>query len=136
MPKTTRSIDGKRHGYTVPVRIRRPENILHKSPDDTEFAQSTMCDLKQIACTIGSRAVFYSSQDDKCRNPIGIPAAHKQAPLIMSIKIQIKLPDHDFVVGTKYKLISSSMYPYLFISIIIIHPPISCICSLWCLHGQ
>jgi len=41
---------------------------------------------------------------------MGIPAAHKQAPLIMSMKIQIKLPDHDFVIGTKHKLIPSGTY--------------------------
>ncbi|CAF0723360.1 unnamed protein product [Adineta steineri] len=107
LPKCSRSIDGQRHVHTVPVRIRRPENSLHKYHDDTKFAQSSIRDIKQIAYTLGNQAVFYLSQDDKCRIPMGIPAAHKQAPLIMSMKIQIKLPDHDFAVGTKHKLIPS-----------------------------
>ncbi|CAF3166273.1 unnamed protein product [Rotaria sp. Silwood2] len=107
LPKNSRTIDGQRHIHTVPVRIRRPENSSHKYHDDTKFAQSTIHDLKKIAGTLGNEAVFYLSQDDKCRIPLGIPAAHKQAPLIMSMKIQIKLPDHDFVVGTKHKLIPS-----------------------------
>ena len=110
LPKNYRAIDGQRHVHTVPVRIRRPENSLHKYHNDTKFVQSTIRDLKQIACTLGNETVFYLSQDDKCRIPMGIPAAHKQAPLLMSMKIQIKLPDHDFVVGTKHKLIPSSTY--------------------------
>ncbi|CAM4900938.1 unnamed protein product, partial [Rotaria socialis] len=60
-----------------------------------------------IAYTLGNEVVFYLSQDDKCRIPLGISAAHKQAPFIMSMKIQIKLPDHDFVIATKHKLIPS-----------------------------
>ncbi len=83
---------------------------MHKYHDDTKFAQSIIRDFKKIPCTLGNEAVFYLSQDDKCRIPIGIPAAHKQAPLIMSMKIQIKLPDHDFVIGTKHKLIPSGTY--------------------------
>ncbi|CAF3421142.1 unnamed protein product [Rotaria socialis] len=54
-----------------------------------------------------SRTSTYYRQDDKCRIPLGISAAHKQAPFIMSMKIQIKLPDHDFVIATKHKLIPS-----------------------------
>ncbi|CAF5175105.1 unnamed protein product, partial [Rotaria magnacalcarata] len=107
LPKNSRTIDGQRHVHTVPVRIRRPENSLHKHHGDTKFAQSTIRDLKHIAYTLGNEVVFYLSQDDKCRIPLGIPAAHKQAPLIMNMKIQIKLPDHDFVIATKHKLIPS-----------------------------
>ncbi|CAF3540905.1 unnamed protein product [Rotaria socialis] len=54
-----------------------------------------------------SRTSTYYRQDDKCRIPLGISAAHKQAPFIMNMKIQIKLPDHDFVIATKHKLIPS-----------------------------
>ncbi|CAF4855542.1 unnamed protein product, partial [Rotaria socialis] len=107
LPKNSRTIDGQRHVHTAPVRIRRPENSLHKHHGDTKFAQSTIRDLKHIACTLGNEMVFYLSQDDKCRIPLGIPAAHKQAPLIMSMKIQIKLPGHDFAIATKHKLIPS-----------------------------
>ncbi|CAF4505566.1 unnamed protein product, partial [Rotaria sp. Silwood2] len=107
LPKKSQTIDGQRHVHTAPVRIRRLENSLHKYHDDTKFSQSFIRDLKQIAYTLGSEAVFYLSQDDKCRISMGIPAAHKQAPLIMSMKIQIKLSDHDVVIGTKHKLIQS-----------------------------
>ncbi|CAF1269054.1 unnamed protein product, partial [Didymodactylos carnosus] len=107
LPKSSRTIDGKKHVHTVPVRIRRPENSRHKYHEDTKFTLSTINDLKTMAAALGDESVFYLSQDDKCRIPMGIPASQKQAPIIMSMKIQIKLPDHDFVVATKHKLIPS-----------------------------
>ena len=45
--------------------------------------------------------------DDKAKVPIGITAAKKQSPLIMHMEYQITLPDHDFIVGPKHKLIPS-----------------------------
>ena len=37
--------------------------------------------------------------------PIGITAAKKQFPLLMHMEYQVTLPDHDYVVGSKHKLI-------------------------------
>ena len=36
--------------------------------------------------------------------PIGLTAATKQAPMLMSLKYKVRLPDHDFVIATKHKL--------------------------------
>ncbi|CAF1397769.1 unnamed protein product, partial [Didymodactylos carnosus] len=105
LPKSSRTIDGKRHVHTVPVRIRQPENSVHKHHQDTKFARATIDDLKTIASILGNDAVLYLSEDDKCRIPMGVPAAQKQSAILMSMKIQIKLPDHDFVVATKHKLV-------------------------------
>ena len=49
----------------------------------------------------------FHSQDDKCRVSIGIPAATKQAPLLMHTDYKVTLPDHDFVVAKAHKLIPS-----------------------------
>ena len=43
-------------------------------------------------------------KDDKAHVPIGITAANKQAPLLMSLQYRVPLPDHDFAVATKHKL--------------------------------
>ena len=51
--------------------------------------------------------VFFLSQDDKARIPIGLPAANKQAPFLMMMSRRVRLPDHDFVVATRHKLIPS-----------------------------
>lgn len=47
------------------------------------------------------------SCDDKARVPIGTTAVHSQSPLVMHMEYQVKLPDHDFVVANRHKLIPS-----------------------------
>ena len=56
---------------------------------------------------MGSQCTFFLSQDDKARVPLGLPAASKQAPLLMHLEYRIQLPDHDWVVADKHKLIPS-----------------------------
>ena len=56
---------------------------------------------------LGSRQIAFVSQDDKARVPIGITAANKQAPFLMHLEYKVKLPDHDWVVAAKHKLIPS-----------------------------
>lgn len=46
---------------------------------------------------------FYS----KARVPIGLTAANKQAPLLMHVDYRVMLPDHDWVVAERHKLIPS-----------------------------
>lgn len=46
--------------------------------------------------------------------PIGKTAANKQTPLVMHLEYRIQLPDHDWVVAEKHKLIPSV---YAFIKI-------------------
>jgi hypothetical protein len=47
------------------------------------------------------------SCDDKARVPIGITAANAQSPLVMHMEYKVTLPDHDFVIAEKHKLIPS-----------------------------
>ena len=49
----------------------------------------------------------FHSQDDKAKVPIGLTAASKQAPMFMHMEYQVTLPNHDFVVAPKHKLIPS-----------------------------
>ena len=56
---------------------------------------------------MGSKVCNFLSCDDKARVPIGLTAANKQAPLLMHMEYKIKLPDRDFVIATKHKLIPS-----------------------------
>ena len=51
--------------------------------------------------------MFVLSQDDKARVPLGLPAAKEQAPILMHMEYRIELPDHDWVVAQKHKLIPS-----------------------------
>ena len=49
----------------------------------------------------------FHSQDDKAKVLIGLTAANKQTPMLMHMEYQVMLPDHDFVVAPKHKLIPS-----------------------------
>ncbi len=47
------------------------------------------------------------SIDDKARVPLGLAAANKQAPILMHMAYRVRLPDHDWAVGGRHKLIPS-----------------------------
>ena len=62
-----------------------------------------------ISGVLGSETVFFVSQDDKARIPIGMTAATLQAPIMMRWEhdYRVRLPDHDFGVSQRHKLIPS-----------------------------
>ncbi|CAF1269691.1 unnamed protein product [Rotaria magnacalcarata] len=94
LPRSSNSIEGKRHVRTVHVRLKRASNDEHKKHVDQYFAMNTINHLKTLA-------------DDKTRVPIGLPTARRQAPLLLHLDHKISLPDHDFVVALGHKLIPS-----------------------------
>ena len=47
----------------------------------------------------------FHSQDDIAKASTGMTTASKQAPMFMHMEYQVTLPDHDFVVAPKHKLI-------------------------------
>ncbi|CAH1103778.1 unnamed protein product [Psylliodes chrysocephalus] len=56
---------------------------------------------------LGPDQVFFLSTDDKARVPLGNIAANAQAPIIIHLDYRVKLPDHEFVLVEKHKLIPS-----------------------------
>jgi len=56
--------------------------------------------LKDLAEIFGDQNVIVISQDDKAKIPLGIAAATRQGPILMKVDYQVRLPDHDWVVGT------------------------------------
>ena len=107
LPRNSATREGKRHVNTVPVKLSRAENNKHSKHPDTLFARASISNLEQLASLLGPNEVVFHSQDDKCRVPIGLTAANKQAPLIMHMEYKIKLSDHDFVIAPQHKLIPS-----------------------------
>eukprot|EP00731_Ephydatia_muelleri_P015818 Em0009g242a len=107
LPKNSSSIEGKRHRTTVPVKLIRAQNSAHAHHIDSHFCTATNRALESLASMLGLQEVFFGSFDDKARVPIGLTAAHKQAPLIMQMEYKVALPDHDWVVAAKHKLIPS-----------------------------
>ena len=107
IPTRSDSADGKLHVRTVPVKIRRARNSKRKKHQDADFCFATKTHLKNIATMFGSDSVLVISADDKAKVPLGITAATRQAPLVMHMEYEIRLPDHDFVVAPGHKLIPS-----------------------------
>ncbi|KAG5672151.1 hypothetical protein PVAND_002304 [Polypedilum vanderplanki] len=104
LPKNQKTIDGKKHIQTVPVRLIKAEKSLHQQHQDAKFCSSTINNLYELASFLGNNEVSLISQDDKAKVPIGIAAAHHQAPLLMNLEYRVKLPDHDWIVAEKHKL--------------------------------
>lgn len=107
LPRRYNTVEGKRHVTTVPVKLSRPEADHHKAHPDQHFCTSTIRSLETVASILGPNEVCFLSQDDKARVPIGLTAANKQAPLLMHVEYRVSLPDHDWVIAAKHKLIPS-----------------------------
>ena len=107
MPKRSASFEGKRHVTTVPVKLIRSQNDHHAKHIDGQLCTATIKHLEGVSSILGPDAVCFISQDDKARVPIGLTAANKQAPLLMHVEYKVTLPDHDWVVAARHKLIPS-----------------------------
>lgn len=86
LPRKSNSIEGKRHVNTVPVKLIRASNDLHKQHNDTKFALTTINNIHELASMLGPNEVTYISQDDKAKIPIGLTAVVKQASLLMHMQ--------------------------------------------------
>ena len=118
LPRSYSTSEGKRHVETVPVKLRKAQNNDHKSHPDQLFCTASIRYLESLTSLLGSSQVAFISQDDKARVPIGKTAANKQTPLLMHLEYRIKLPDHDWMVAEKHKLVPS-VYAGIYIYIIL-----------------
>ncbi|CAF1081493.1 unnamed protein product [Rotaria sordida] len=107
LPRRASSKDGRRHVNTAPVRLRRAQNDDHAKHEDGHFSTATIRYIKDLASIFGNNCVFYLSQDDKCKVPLGLPAARIQAPILMHLDYRVRLPDHDWIVAPRHQLIPS-----------------------------
>lgn len=57
----------------------------------------------------GTSGGFFLFQDDKSRVPLGITAANAQSPMLMHLEYRVTLPDHDWVVAERHKLMLQYM---------------------------
>ncbi|CAF5015493.1 unnamed protein product [Rotaria sp. Silwood1] len=113
LPHRAKSVDGRRHVNTVPFRLRRPQNDDHGKHEDGHFATATIRYMKYLASVFGDDCVFYLSQDDKCKVPLGLPAAKVQAPMLMHLDYRVRLSDHDWTVAPRHQLTPSVYAAYI-----------------------
>ena len=107
IPRRGNSIEEKRHVVTAPVQLLRSKNDLHCKHIDAAFCFETIKRLEELSSMLGPKEVCFLSQDDKARVPIGLTAATMQSPLLMHVEYRVTLPDHDWVVAGRHKLIPS-----------------------------
>ncbi|KAF2889993.1 hypothetical protein ILUMI_16180 [Ignelater luminosus] len=107
IPRNISTKDGRRPVNTVPVKLIRPSNSLRKEHEDTHFCASQIKHIRDLAELLGPQAINVLSVDDKARVPLGLPAAQKQAPILMRYERQILMPDHDYPIAKGLKLIPS-----------------------------
>ncbi|CAG8763287.1 22338_t:CDS:2, partial [Gigaspora margarita] len=79
LPKWFNTEEEKWHVKTVPVKLLRSQNTARKRHE-----------------------IHISA-----RIPLGLAVANKQAPILMRVEYRVELPDHDWVIAKKYKLIPS-----------------------------
>ena len=107
IPRRADTQEGKHHVRTVPTKLRKAKNTLRNRHADDDFTFAIKRQMRDIVSLFGSDNVFVLSVDDKAKVPIGVTAVTKQAPLIMHVSYETRLPDHDFVKTTKHKLTPS-----------------------------
>lgn len=107
LPRRSLSQEGRRHITTVPVKLIRAQNDAHSKHIDMWFCSATIKRLEELSSLLGPEEVCFISQDDKAKVPIGLTAANKQAPILMHVEYRVSLPDHDWVIASKHKLIPS-----------------------------
>lgn len=98
---------GNLYVKTVPVKLVKAQTTEHKRHDDTEFCTATIRALNSLASYLGPKQACFVSQDDKCRVPLGMTICTKQGQILMHVQYRIQLPDHDWIIADRHKLIPS-----------------------------
>ncbi|KAJ8678332.1 hypothetical protein QAD02_014119 [Eretmocerus hayati] len=99
LPKNSKTIEGKRHVNTVPVKLCKAQNDEHRTHPDQYFCLAIINSMKQVASVLGPDLVSFISQDIKAKVPLRMTAAKLQAPILMHCEYKVRLPNHDFPVA-------------------------------------
>ncbi|CAG8817038.1 16017_t:CDS:2, partial [Gigaspora margarita] len=93
----------------INYKISRSATYLRLLPKwfNTKEEKQHDLNIKEMVSLLGPQSVLTIFQDDKARIPFGLAAANKQAPILMRVEYRVELPDHDWVVTKKHKLILS-----------------------------
>ena len=91
MPANTRHKDGKRHVRIGPVKLCRPQNNQRKPHIDAHFAMASVKYARDLAELFSDEYVFFLSQDDKARVPIGLDFYKKQDVMLMRFEYKVSL---------------------------------------------
>lgn len=106
LPRSSVTQGGKRYVTTASVRLYSAQSDSHKDHPDGRFCTASIRYLESLASMLAPKQVYFISQDDKARTPIGLKAAQKQSPILMHFEYKVTLLD-DWVIAERHKLIPS-----------------------------
>ena len=95
---------GKRHVTSVPVKLCRACSEKRNKNPDCWFVSKSMEHAEELASPLGPALTSFIRQDDKAHVSVGVAATNKQTALLISVKYEAHLPDHDFIIAPKHKL--------------------------------
>ena len=87
LPKNSRTIEGKRHIRTAPVKLYKSQNSKRSAHVSTKFSIFSIRALEEIAAILGPEEVTFHSVDDKVKVLIGIATARKQTRFVYAYGI-------------------------------------------------
>ena len=106
LPRHPNSIQAKRHHHPAFIRnvaVSRNEMTPH---EDEHYCLASVKGVRQFAEAFSENSIIIS-QDDKAKVPLGIPAVGCTFSTVQSRNQPVSIPDHDFPVSSKHKLIPS-----------------------------
>ena len=60
------------------MKLLKPQTVTRKAHVDHEFAKAVCLSVEEFACMFEPNEVFYLSQDDNAKVPLGLPISKKQ----------------------------------------------------------
>ena len=73
---------------------------------DKMFAKVFINYMFEICIMVGPEAATFTSNDDKACVALSLAATSLQAPVLIHLDYRVRLPDHSFVIGECYTLIT------------------------------
>ena len=65
LPRNSKTIEGKRHVHTAPVKLIKSQNSSHATHVSTKFARSSINALEEIATLLGPEEVIFHSMESQ-----------------------------------------------------------------------
>ena len=106
LPRHPNSIQAKRYHHPVHIRNVAVSRNEMSSHEDGHYCLASVKGARQFAEAFPENSIIIS-QDDKAKVPLGIPAVGRTFSTVQSQNQPVSIPDHDFPVSSKHKLIPS-----------------------------
>ncbi|CAG8746447.1 24785_t:CDS:2 [Cetraspora pellucida] len=105
-PKHPNTFSAKRYHHPAMVQVCSVSHNEKVDHPDSYYCLASVKGARTFAATFPDHSIIIS-QDDKSKVPLGILAVGRMFKSIETINEPISVPDHDFPLGSKMKLIPS-----------------------------